>query len=439
MEIRNLIIDKPSDGIFKVHRSTMTSLDVLELERKRIFDQCWLYVGHESEVENRGDYRRRTVSGRPVIFVRGSDGVVRALLNTCTHRGTTLCRQSEGTAETFQCFYHGWTFSNKGNLVGVPDAEGYSKDFDRTQMGLKSPPRIDSYRGFYFISFNPANEDLVTHLGGATECIDLVVDQSEKGMRVVPGSQKYGVQANWKLLVENSMDGYHALPTHQTYFSFLNSLGTKTSGEIKAASTPRALGNGHNMVEVESFSARPIAHWGPIFREDAKEDIAKVRARLVQRYGEERAYRIADTIRNLLIYPYLFINDNQAVMVRQLNPISPSYTEVEAWFLAPKEETEDQLARRLDSGITFLGPGGFSTPDDVEAVESCQEGFHATDVEWSDISRGMHRTPRAQDEEQMRIFWRHWRAQMTGAVNSNGYRSQDRGEGHEKAERVNLD
>ena len=78
------------------------------------------------------------------------------------------------------------------------------------------------------------------------------------------------------------------------------------------------------------------------------------------------------------------------------------------------------LAMRLDSFLTFLGPGGFATPDDVEALESCQIGFRATENEWSDISRGMLRPdPLSTDELQMRGFWRQWHAHMQGLGKTN--------------------
>ena len=82
------------------------------------------------------------------------------------------------------------------------------------------------------------------------------------------------------------------------------------------------------------------------------------------------------------------------------------------------------LATRLDSFLTFLGPGGFATPDDVEALESCQAGYRATGVEWSDLSRGMLKLePGTSDELQMRGFWRQWHADMQGLVEVN---AQDR-------------
>ena len=123
---------------------------------------------------------------------------------------------------------------------------------------------------------------------------------------------------------------------------------------------------------------------------------------------------MADTSRNLLIYPNLVINDVMAITVRVFWPNAPDNMDVTAWNLSPKEESSDLLARRLDSFLTFLGPGGFATPDDVEALESCQAGFKASGVEWSDVSRGMHRNPQATDELQMRGFWRQWHGHMMG-------------------------
>jgi len=113
---RNLIIDNPNEGVFRVHRSAMTSLEILQMEQERIFNQCWLYLCHESEVEEPGDYRRRNVAGRPLFFIRGSDGKLRVFLNTCTHRGALICRHDHGRADVLQCFYHAWSFNNQGDL-----------------------------------------------------------------------------------------------------------------------------------------------------------------------------------------------------------------------------------------------------------------------------------------------------------------------------------
>jgi phenylpropionate dioxygenase-like ring-hydroxylating dioxygenase large terminal subunit len=110
---------------------------------------------------------------------------------------------------------------------------------------------------------------------------------------------------------------------------------------------------------------------------------------------------MCDLNRNMLIYPNLIINDIMAVTVRTFMPTSATAMTVTAWEAAPRDELPEVRQRRLDSFLTFLGPGGFATPDDIEALESCQQGFASGGVEWNDISRGMGRSPQATDEEQM--------------------------------------
>ena len=199
---------------------------------------------------------------------------------------------------------------------------------------------------------------------------------------------------------------------------YIAGFGTDDSGDTVSARPPgvaKALGGGHCVSENISRNGRPIARWHPIFGEEARERISRVRRRLVQKYGEERTYRMADTSRNLLIYPNLLIMDFVAISIRYIEPVAPDSMEVTAWHLVPREETGPALATRLDSYLTFLGPGGFATPDDVEVLESCQAGFRATEAEWSDISRGMlNPCPGTSDELQMRGFWRQWHAHMQG-------------------------
>jgi p-cumate 2,3-dioxygenase alpha subunit len=413
MDVRDLVVDDREDASFRVHRSTMTSDEIFQEERRTIFSRCWLYMGHESEVATKGDYIRRTVGGRPLVLIRGRDNAVRVLYNTCTHRGATICRRDAGNAKSFQCFYHGWTFDNRGSLVGVPSREAYGPNFRLEDFGLGQPPLVDSYRGFYFVCFDANAMSLSEYLGGARDYIDLVVDQSEQGLRVVNGTNMYSVRANWKLLVENSIDQYHLPTVHKTYVDYTRGLSDSTEPRVLPVGRGRDLGNGHAVMESQSWQPRPIAQWDPLYGDEAKPDIEALRSRLVERFGEERTVRIANTGRNLLVFPNLMLVDTVAVTLRMIEPVAADKIEIRAWALAPREETGDRLARRLNGYVTFFGPGGFATPDDVEAIESCQQGFNAiAGVAWSDISRGMTREAQNFDELQMRTFWRSWRSMM---------------------------
>ena len=408
-----LVHEDVAEQRFRVDRRAMTSADVHAQEMDKIFNHSWLYVGHESEIREPGDYVRRPVGGRPVFMVRGmKSGEVNVFHNTCTHRGAVVCRRDSGNSKVFQCFYHAWTFDSEGSLVGVPGRDAYAEGLDMNALGLARAARVASYRGFVFASFDPDIVGLEEYLAGARYYLDLVIDAQGGDLQIVPGTQEYGMQANWKLLVENSIDGYHASSTHDTYFKYLVDLGTDLSVGVDGVT--RDLGNGHAVLEYLAPWGRPIAKWEPIFGDEAKPQLEAVRVDLVEKFGPERARLMCDVNRNLLIYPNLIVNDIMAVTVRTFIPTSPTNVDITAWEAAPSDEQPEVRQRRLDSFLTFLGPGGFATPDDIEALESCQQGFSSGGVEWNDISRGMGRAPQATDEEQMRAFWRRWRDQMDG-------------------------
>lgn len=415
----NYLDDDPRNGLFRVRRQAFLDPEVFAAERARIFERFWIYLGHESEVAEPGDFRVRELGVRKVIFVRGKDRVVRALLNSCTHRGAEVCRERTGSANSFQCFYHGWTFSNEGRLIGVPGDEAYAPGFSREKLGLREAPRLESHRGFFFVSFDPEIVPLSEYLGGAAEYLDLVADQSELGMEIVGGTQSYAINANWKLLVENSYDGYHAQIAHARYMKYLAASGAVGLPSGPKWNSVRDLGNGHACIEYTAPWGRPIAHWVPAFGEDAVPEIEEIRAKLEARLGAERAHRIATTSRNLGIFPNLVINDIMAITVRTFHPLAPGRMNVEAWSLAPRGEALEHRAHRLRNFLTFLGPGGFATPDDIEALESCQRGYASTAEEWNDISRDVATPePPITGEHQMRVFWRRWQELLAPNVTS---------------------
>ncbi|WP_096701125.1 aromatic ring-hydroxylating dioxygenase subunit alpha [Magnetospirillum sp. 15-1] len=405
----------PKRNIFKVPRTAFVDDAVFAAERSQIFDTCWLYLGHASEIPKNGDFVTRTVAGRNLIFNRDTRGEIRALLNTCPHRGSTVCRDRKGNAKSFQCFYHGWVFGCDGKLKSQPGEESYDSGFNQDgQANLLPAPRHEEYRGFHFICFDPEAIDLATYLGNAKEYIDLVADQSEVGMVVLGGTQEYSIRANWKLLSENSIDGYHASTTHASYLDYLKG----TAGSLADApllGVGRDLGNGHAVIEYTAPWGRPIAQWIPAWGEEGKDELDNIWGKLVKRFGEDRAKRIAINNRNLLIFPNLIINDIMAITIRTFYPLSPSNMHVNAWAVAPSEESEWARKYRLYNFLEFLGPGGFATPDDVEALEQCQRGFeNAKEAHWNDISKGMGKTQPAMDDEcQMRAFWSQWHARIS--------------------------
>lgn len=406
--MKKLVLEDKLKPEFLVHRSVFTDQKIFELEKKEIFSKCWLFIGHESEIPNNGDFIRRKVGGRNLLFTRGSDGVVRALYNSCPHRGALVVRENKGNSKVFRCFYHAWSFKNDGELVGMPGKDGFSETFNCDgSKNLKEVTRLESYREFVFVNFDDNAISLEEYLGNAKEYLDLVADQSELGMEVLQDPQEYSVRANWKLLSENSVDSYHGMPTHKTYFDIVATRGGELSKD-DLQGVGLDLGNGHAVVEYTAPWGRPVGKWIPAWGEEGKREIEEITRKLESRFGKERAERITQKNRNLLIFPNLVINDIMAVTIRTFNPIEPGYMEVTGYALAAKAENPDFRYRRNDNFLEFIGPGGFATPDDNEALELCQEGFlNSQEVEWNDISKGMIREqPVSNDEEQMRGFWR---------------------------------
>ena len=267
-------------------------------------------------------------------------------------------------------------------------------------------------------------------------------DESADGREIVGGTQEYSVNANWKLLQENSADGYHAATTHATYFDYVvardgvspNAMRMASagggSGPVRSNVLPdgddegrdndfnrvRDLGNGHAVIASIGSApwGRPYARWVPGWGAEAKEEIDRIAGKIVARLGRRRAELVINGDRNTLIFPNLVINDIMAITVRTFYPVRPDYMEVNAWALAPIGESASSRDRRLSNFLEFLGPAGFASPDDVEMLEMCQAGYrNQLGTGWNDISKGMLKNdPSNNDEEQMRIFWRRWRELM---------------------------
>ena len=257
----------PQRSEFLVPRWAFTDPAVLDKERAEIFGRCWIYAGHASEIPKSGDFVARKVGGRQLFLWRGEDGAVKVYFNTCTHRGAMVCREKQGNAKRLTCPYHGWTYDTQGGMVEQPGASGFPDGFfDNGAKNLVSPAQVDVYRDFIFVNFDPAGVDLKTYLAGAAEYLDLVADQGEHGMEVTPGEQVYSMRANWKLLYENSADGYHAITAHASYFDYLRA----TVGVFREDFNPhdvggggKSLGNGHAVIEYQAPWGRPVAQWVP--------------------------------------------------------------------------------------------------------------------------------------------------------------------------------
>ena len=429
----SLVDRNPEAGIFRIHRDAYKDPAVFAEEKEKIFSKCWLYLGHESEVANKNDYISRRVGGRELVFLRDREGNLRAFYNSCTHRGPIVVREPRGNRKSFTCEYHGWVFNNTGKLLTFSSEHGYREDQNSSgRLDFKPVERLENYRGFYFVNYNPKAISLYDYLEGARDALDTLCEQSEEGLEVLPGELAYSTKANYKYLLENSYDGYHVGPTHQTYVEYLiERVGDKpevvqqvkdTMAKFSTNGRCRMLGRGHALLESKVPTGRPVAQWTPAFGPDLKPEIDAKRAQLEKKYGAERADYIADFQKNLIIFPNLVINDIHAVTIRTVEPESYNYMRVMAWAIAPKNENPALRKLRLDNFISFLGPAGFGSPDDIEMLELCQQGIEGTSTEWSEYSKGygvdrgdsLHGVGAPDDEVQMQAYWTQWDRVMRG-------------------------
>jgi p-cumate 2,3-dioxygenase alpha subunit len=433
---RELVHIDHARGRFRVHRDAYRSADIFAAEKELIFDKCWLYVGHGTELPQKGDFVARTVAGRDLIFVRARDGAIGAFFNTCMHRGARVCRDQRGNTKSFACPYHGWVYNTEGKLLSMNAKTGFPEDVNADgALNLRRVPRLESYRNFYFVNYDADAISLSDYLADAKRVIDLMCDQAEGEITVVPGEHSYSINANYKFMCENSYDGYHLLPTHISYLEFLDDRSKLSGGEsaitfllTQFSKLGRGLGLGHGHGALESWvpSGRPVAQWIPAWGPEIKKEIDAVKVRLEQRHGKERAALIADVQKNMVIFPNLVINDNVGFTIRVIEPMSPSSMRINAWALAPADESAEFRALRLDNFVSFLGPAGFGSADDVEMLELCQRGVDHSPVEWNEISKGMNGgDPRTavcgpDEEGHMRAYWAQWDLLMRGQAAFNG-------------------
>ena len=153
-DIRARDLVRADEGL--ISRRIFFDPEIYRAELENIFAKSWLYLAHESQIPNPGDYTTNYMGEDPVLIWRGMDGKVRAFLNICPHRGAQLCRHREGNAKAFHCLYHGWSFASDGDVLHIAEEETYSAEFKASgRNNLVPVPHFDQYRGFWFLNFDP--------------------------------------------------------------------------------------------------------------------------------------------------------------------------------------------------------------------------------------------------------------------------------------------
>jgi phenylpropionate dioxygenase-like ring-hydroxylating dioxygenase large terminal subunit len=403
----------------RVHSRIYTDPEIFEEELDRVFHRGWVYVGHEGEVPEPGDFRSTLVGRQPVILVRGDDGTVRVLMNRCTHRGTVVCPHERGNAARFTCVYHAWSFRNTGELAAVPYDERYDETFDRSQLGLRPAPRVGTYRGFVFASLAQRGQPFDDYLvPGVRRQLDLATDISPSlRLSLAAGVHKYAFDGNWKLQAENNVDAYHFNFVHRSFWQVVQGRrGTFANGT--SAARVRSLGNGH-----VDWDYRPLRR--DLGDRALDDDPALppwqrdyVRS-LVELHGPERTAELLGAGQ-----AHVFVFPNLALIQHQIRVMFPTRVDHTDLTVAPTllvGAPDEVNAQRIRAHESFYGPAGGGATDDFEVFARQALGLRAEVDPWLLLARGRgreevdadgHVTGQVTDELGSRAILQHWRSVM---------------------------
>ncbi len=184
------------------------------LERTAVFERSWLFVAHADELPEPGDYVLLRQLHRPVLLVRGTDGTIRAFLDSCQHRGASVVPEDSGnTGRRLVCGYHAWTYDLEGTLVGLPGAQDFQ--VDTGCLGLPKV-RCEQWGSLVFVNLDPDAPPLLPALGAVGRELH---DQIGGGDRVGPihlvARRSIEVDGNWKLTVDANIETYHVNTVHR--------------------------------------------------------------------------------------------------------------------------------------------------------------------------------------------------------------------------------
>lgn len=397
-KLESSLVEDEQKGIYRCKRDIFTDPELFELEMKYIFEGNWLYLAHETQIPNKNDYFTTYMGRQPIIIARNKNNELNAFINACSHRGAMLCRFKRANKATYTCAFHGWTFNNSGKLLKVKDPEGagYPESFNRDgSHDLTKVPRFESYRGFLFGSLNPDVLPLKEHLGEAAKIIDMIVDQAPDGLEVLRGASSYTYNGNWKIQAENGADGYHVSSVHWNYVATTARRKTgdsKTDTKAMDASTWAkqhggfyAFEHGHIMLWMEW----PNPEDRPIYER---------RQELIDQFGKAKADWMIGYLRNLCLYPNVYLMDQFSSQIRQWRPISVDKTEVTIYCIAPRGESAQARTARIRQYEDFFNASGMATPDDLEEFRACQLAYMGRNAPWNDMSRGAVHWVKGADE-----------------------------------------
>ena len=353
-----------------VSRRIFVDAEIYRRELENIFARSWLFVGHESQIPNPGDFILSRMGEESVILNRDQAGKLHVFLNTCRHRGMRVCRYDFGNAMEFTCPYHGWLYAADGALRGVPQfAQGYHSELDRAAWGLIEA-RSEAHNGTIWATWDHAGPSLAEFLGEARFYLDNFLAPPDGGngrLEMVGGVMKWITPCNWKFGAENFIGDYYHGRSHESADRLKMSPSGKTGRHTHDAVQARNVrvnlsypAQGHGVRSAVAVGDFPYTSLYPkqpavdAYFRDAHE-------KRLERMGDEaRLFGGGGTF-----FPNMsFSNGRTSIAV--WHPHGPEHTEVWRYYLVPEDaplEVKDVLRHYA---IRYQGPSGLTEEDDLE-------------------------------------------------------------------------
>jgi ethylbenzene dioxygenase alpha subunit len=381
--------------------------DIYEQELEKIFARSWLFIAHECQIKEPGDFIRTFMGEDEVLVVRQKDDSVKAFLNTCTHRGNRLCKADHGNKKTFVCNYHGWGFGIDGALNGVPlEKEAYYNKLDKDKFGMIEVAQLKSYKGLIFATFDEDAPSLDEYLGDMKWYLDSWLDAMPEGTELIGTAMKVELPVNWKLPVENvSGDGYHLGWAHAGAMTVTTSMsvgglevgntGTDNDEAVSVAGL-----NGHTVLAALDGQSGYGFYPDPTMAVDY---LNANRKTVIDRLGEFRGTKLWGSQLNFTVFPNLQMLPGLN-WFRIYHPKGPGKFEMWTWAMVDKEMSDELKQMILDNVSRTFGPAGLFDNDDGDNLQAITEQ-----------SRGW-RTRKMDVYTNMALGGEHSREEMPGVV-----------------------
>ncbi|MFZ8985426.1 MAG: aromatic ring-hydroxylating oxygenase subunit alpha [Steroidobacteraceae bacterium] len=383
----------------QVHRDVYIDPEIFDLETEYLWRRTWVYVGHDSQVPQTGDYYTTEIARQPLIMLRDADGEIRVLMNRCAHKGARLVSAQSGHCEAgvLRCPYHGWTYRLDGSVRSIPLKSGYEGTClgkAQASQGVVQLPNVINYRGFVFVRLSPDGIAFHDYFGDSLSSIDNMVDRSPEGrLEVAGGVLRYMHQCNWKMFVENLNDAMHPMVAHESAAGTAKRLW---AGQPDDAPKPMAIEqfvpfvNGYDFFDRMGVRIYENGHsyTGVKFSIHSKYSaVGEYEAAMERAYGAERAQAIlAEARHNTVYYPSLTIK-GAIQAIRIARPIAVNRTLIESWTFRLAGAPDKLLQRTVMYSRLINAPTSVVGHDDHHCYQAIQEGLAADGNEWVSLHR----------------------------------------------------